>query len=206
MSGEQRRAAGSSRPPGTYDAVVTDDRRGRFERECLVHLDVVYRAARRFTRDTEAARDLAQDAMVRAYRAFDGFTSGTNGRAWLLSIVYSVFINTYHRQRRRPVTVSIEALEARFAERLLAAPDTAVETVVRDESVLAALDELPEEFRSTVLLVDVDDLTYEEAAAALGCAVGTVRSRLHRARRILAAALQDYARDRRLVPASREER
>ena len=69
-----------------------------------------------------------------------------------------------------------------------------------------ALDDLPEEFRATVLLVDVDELTYEEAAAALGCAVGTVRSRLHRARRLLAVALEDYARARRLVPAERDGR
>ena len=110
------------------------------------------------------------------------------------------------RQRVRPVTVSMDALEHRFADRLHAAPDAGFGAAVTDADVLAALDELPEEFRATVLLVDVDELTYEEAAAALGCAVGTVRSRLHRARRVLAVALEDYARDRRLVPARTEER
>lgn len=183
-----------------------DDRRLRFERECLGHLDALYRSARRFTRDSEVARDLVQDALVRAYRAFDTFTPGTNGRAWLLTIVYSVFINSYHRQRRRPVTVSMDALESRFADRLQAAPDAGFGAAVTDAEVLAALDDLPEEFRATVLLVDVEELTYEEAAAALGCAVGTVRSRLHRARRVLAVALEDYARQRRLVPARTEER
>ena len=123
-----------------------------------------------------------------------------------MTIVYSVFINGYHRERRRPVTVSMETLESRFAERLNAAPDARVGAAVTDADVLAALDDLPEEFRATVLLVDVDELTYEEAAAALGCAVGTVRSRLHRARRVLAIALDDYARDRRLVPARTEDR
>jgi len=171
-----------------------------------VHLDVMQRAARRFTRDGDAARDLVQDALVRAYRAFDTYTPGTNGRAWLLSIVYSVFVNGYHRQRRRPTTVSMDALEARVADRLLARPDGGTAEAVTDADVLAALDELPEEFRATVLLVDVEELTYEEAAAVLGCAVGTVRSRLHRARRVLAVALEDYARDRRLVPAEREAR
>lgn len=185
---------------------MADDRRTRFERECLAYLDAAFRAARRFTRDDDRARDLVQDAMLRAYRAFDGFTPGTNGRAWLLSIVYSVFINGYHHQRRRPVTVSMEALEARFAERLLAAPDATPSPTVSDEDVLAALDALPEEFRATVLLVDVDELTYEEAAAALGCAVGTVRSRLHRARRLLAVALEDHVRARGLVPSAREGR
>jgi RNA polymerase sigma-70 factor (ECF subfamily) len=186
--------------------VVPDDRRTRFEHECLGHLDAVYRAARRFTRDEDRARDLVQDTMVRAYRAFDSFTPGTNGRAWLLSIVYSVFINGYHHQRRRPVTVSMEALEARFAERLLAAPEAGPDTTVSDEDVLAALDQLPEEFRATVLLVDVDELSYEDAAKALDCAVGTVRSRLHRARRLLAVALEDHVRERRLVPSRREGR
>jgi RNA polymerase sigma-70 factor (ECF subfamily) len=185
---------------------VPDDRRTRFERECLVHLDAVYRAARRFTRDDDRARDLVQDTMVRAYRAFDSFTPGTNGRAWLLSIVYSVFINGYHHQRRRPLTVSLEALEARFAERVLTAPDAVPTTTVSDEDVLAALDTLPEEFRATVLLVDVDELTYEEAATALGCAVGTVRSRLHRARRLLAVALEDHVRARGPVAYKREGR
>jgi RNA polymerase sigma-70 factor (ECF subfamily) len=186
---------------------VADDRRTRFERECVVHLDALYRAARRFTRDHDAAGDLVQDTLVRAYRAFDTFAPGTNGRAWLLSIVYSVFINGYHRRRRSPTTVSMDALEERFADRLLAAPpDSDSGGALSDVDVLAALDELPEEFRATVLLVDVEELTYEEAARALGCAVGTVRSRLHRARRLLAAALDDYARDRRRVPAEREER
>ena len=179
---------------------VAEDRRTRFERECLVHLDAVFRAARRFTRDADMARDLVQDAMVRAYRAFDGFTPGTNGRAWLLSIVYSVFINGYHRQQRRPATVSMDALETRYADRLLVAPQASAASAVSDEEVLAALDQLPEEFRSTVLLVDVDELSYQEAADALGVAVGTVRSRLHRARRLLAVALEDYASERGLSP------
>ena len=117
---------------------MVDDRRTRFERECLGHLDAIHRAARRFTRDSDAARDLAQDSLVRAYRAFDTFTPGTNGRAWLLSIVYSVFINGYHRQRRRPVTVSMEALETRFADRLRASPDAGVGAAVTDADVLAA--------------------------------------------------------------------
>lgn len=171
-----------------------------------MHLDAVFRAARRFTRDEDRARDLVQDTMLRAYRAFDGFAPGTNGRAWLLSIVYSVFINGYHHQRRRPNTVSMEALEARYAERLLAAPDVGSSPAAIDDDVLAALDALPEEFRATVLLVDVDELSYEEAAATLGCAVGTVRSRLHRARRLLAAALDAHVRGRGLVPSAREGR
>lgn len=171
-----------------------------------MHLDAVYRASLRLTRNEDAARDLVQDAMLRAYRAFDTYTSGTNARAWLFSIVYSVFINGYHRARRRPQTESIDEVEARYAE-VLRAP--AVARAAADQwtepEVLRALDELPEEFRATVLLVDVEELTYEEAAQALGCAIGTVRSRVFRARRLLGASLLAFAQQRGFAPAKVEK-
>jgi RNA polymerase sigma-70 factor, ECF subfamily len=145
--------------------------------------------------------------MLRAYRTFDGFTSGTNARAWLLTILYSIFVNQYHRARRTPQHVSIDDLEFRYA-RELAAPEAATTDPFQgawtEHEIEAALRELPEAFRATVLLVDVEELSYEEAAAALGCAVGTVRSRLFRARRILAVALADLARQRGFVPRKTE--
>jgi RNA polymerase sigma-70 factor (ECF subfamily) len=178
---------------------VDDARRQRFEREAVVHVKAVYNAAYRLARREEDARDLAQETMLRAYRTFDSFQSGTNARAWLLTIVYSVFVNRYHQAKRAPAQVSIEALEAQYGEWLAAAPvelpDPWRGTWGAPE-VDAAVAQLPDAFRDTVWLVDVEELTYEEAAAALGCAVGTVRSRLARARRILAAALADYARSK----------
>jgi RNA polymerase sigma-70 factor (ECF subfamily) len=135
--------------------------------------------------------------MLRAFRAFDTFTTGTNARAWLLKVVYSVFINQYHHARRRVQAQSIEALEARHGfdpPAPLAAltdpwqPDGWTEPLVRE-----ALDGLPEEFRAVVLLVDIEELSYEEAAEAMDCPVGTVRSRLFRARRLLASSLRDLA-------------
>ena len=189
---------------------MTAERRTRFEAEAVVHLRTVYNAAYRLTRDVDAARDLTQDAMLRAFRAFDTFETGTNARAWLLKVVYSTFINHYHRERRRPQTESIDALESQQG---FEAPSPSpvpsdpwqpagwTEPVVRQ-----ALDALPEEFRATVLLVDVDELTYEEAAAAMDCAVGTVRSRLFRARRLLAASLRDLARERSHVVKKAETR
>lgn len=178
-------------------ANVSDQRRARFDTEAVPHLQAVYNAAYRLTRDGDRARDLTQDAMLRAYRAFDTYTPGTNARAWLLKITYSVFVNQYHHDRRAPETQSIDALER---ERGFEPPAPAdppgdpwqpagwTEPMVRE-----ALDRLPDDFRTAVLLVDVEELSYEEAAQAMGCAVGTVRSRLFRARRSLAAALRDLA-------------
>lgn len=177
---------------------MTDERRDRFDAEATVHLGAVYKAACRLTRDADRARDLTQDAMLRAYRAFDTYTSGTNARAWLLSIVYSVFVNQYHHNRRLPLTTSIEELEMHHGfepvHPATPVPDPWQPAGWPEPAVREALDALPEDFRATVLLVDVEELSYEEAAAALGCPVGTVRSRLFRARRLLAATLRADAR------------
>lgn len=189
------RRAGSGRP--SYDARVSDDRRARFDAEAVVHLRAVYNAAYRLTRDSDRARDLTQDTMLRAFRAFDTFTSGTNARAWLLKIAYSVFVNQYHRDRRAPATQSIEALEMQHgfepASPAPPLPDPWQPHGWSEPLVREALDALPADFRTTVLLVDVEELSYEEAATVMDCAVGTVRSRLFRARRLLAAALRDLA-------------
>jgi RNA polymerase sigma-70 factor (ECF subfamily) len=178
---------------------MSDGRRRRFEDEVLVHAKVLYSAAFRLSRREDDARDLSQESLLRAYRTFDGFTPGTNARAWLLTILYSVFINKYRRERRLPGHVSIEELESRYA-RELAAPSTgelrASRAAWSAADVESALAELPEAFRHTIQLVDVEELTYEEAATALECAVGTVRSRLFRARRLLAASLRATAERR----------
>lgn len=175
-----------------------------------MHLKDAYTAAYRLTRDVEAARDLTQDAMLRAFRAFDTFTPGTNARAWLLKVVYSVFVNGYHRDRRQVQTHSIEALEAQIGFEP-AAPATAPRDPWQpagwtEPAVREALDALPDEYRTAVLLVDVEELSYEEAAAAMACAVGTVRSRLFRARRILAASLRDLATRRAFAAKKAEAR
>ncbi len=181
---------------------MADVRRASFEAEIVIHLSAVFRTARRLTRDDANAADLAQDTMLRAYRAFESYTTGTNGRAWVLKILYTVFVNSYHRARREPIRVSIEDLETRYGIQLAAPPETpADETTWSEPEIASALDELPEAFRITVLLVDVEGLTYEEAAQSLGCEVGTVRSRLFRARRLLAVRLDTFARDRRIRPA-----
>ncbi len=187
----------------SYDAGVTDERRARFDAEALVHLSAVYSAAYRLTRDVDRARDLSQDAMLRAFRAFDTYTPGTNARAWLLRIVYSVFVNQYHHDRRAPATQSIEALEMQHGFEPVSpsapVPDPWQPEGWSEPAVRDALDALPDDFRATVLLVDVEELSYEEAAVVMTCAVGTVRSRLFRARRLLGASLRTLALAQRRV-------
>lgn len=178
----------------------SERRRAEFETSALPYMSALYNTARRLTHGSNDADDLVQDTFLRAYRTFDNFTPGTNCRGWLLTIMYSVFINQYHKTRRRAPTVSIDELESRF-QRLLESPYDAGEAAATVEvhgtrmnpEVERALRQLPEEFRGPVLLVDIEGLSYDEAAAVLECPVGTVRSRLYRGRRLLFALLKDYA-------------
>jgi RNA polymerase sigma-70 factor, ECF subfamily len=177
------------------------DRRARFEAEALPLLPALHRTALRLTRDAQLAADLVQDTCLRAYRAFEQFTAGTNIRAWLFSIMYSVFNTGYRKARRESTGMQMAALEAEYERWLGGAdeppatqsPDAAADAM--DPRVERALDELPEAFRNAVMLVDVGELSYEEAATVMNCAVGTVRSRLSRARKCLFGALLTYARE-----------
>jgi RNA polymerase sigma-70 factor (ECF subfamily) len=176
-------------------------RRRRFEDTAVGLMPVVYRVARRLARDADEAADLTQESFLRAYRTFDSFTPGTNCKAWLLTILYSVFINRYRRDRRAPMWTSLDAVDTQSARLFAAGPGDgqAHEPLLQEieglePEVQHSLDALPEPFRAALLLVDVEDLTYEEAAAVLGCPVGTLRSRLFRGRRQLFHALRDYAR------------
>jgi RNA polymerase sigma-70 factor (ECF subfamily) len=177
-----------------------DDKRRRFEETALPFLPAVHGFARRLSRHAEDARELAQETFLRAYRTFDNFRPGTNCRAWLFTILYSVFVNRYRKKQREPKTVSVDELEERFASSVAAvepphfASQAGGAVEWSDREVEEAFEALPESFREVVLMVDVGELSYEEAAAALGCPVGTVRSRLFRARKLLYAALTDYAR------------
>jgi RNA polymerase sigma-70 factor (ECF subfamily) len=173
------------------------ERRQRFEATALPLLSAVYAYGIRLSRNAETARDLVQETYLRAYRTFDNFRPGTNCKAWLFRILYSVFVNRYWKRQREPKTVPLEEIENRFQATLQANDDIQAagrNPIWTDPDVEAALDELPEAFRATVILVDIEDFTYEEAAAAMNCPVGTVRSRLCRARKMLFVALHEHAR------------
>ena len=180
------------------------DRRARFEAAALPYMKVVHAAGYRLSLDPDVARDLTQETYLRAYRTFDNFEEGTNCKAWLLKIVYTVFVNRYHKRRREPYQVS---LDERFHE--VVAKGTGTENVELQSAAVGlsgaspeidhALAELPEVFRCAVMLVDIEGFSYEEAASVLDIPVGTVRSRLYRARKMLYVALVEFARDRGYV-------
>lgn len=173
------------------------DARAEFESIAVPHMAAVHRSARRLARRPEDAADLLQETYLRAFRTFANFRRGTNAKAWLFTILYSVFVNRYHRSKHEPEPTDPSDLDQRFAA-VVNAP-LVTETLAALRSTLAteveaALHQLPESFRAAVLMVDVEELTYEEAAAAAGCPVGTLRSRLFRGRKALVVALAEYAR------------
>lgn len=155
----------------------------------------------RLTRRHEDTADLVQETLLRAYRTFASFKPGTNAKAWLFTIMYSIFVNAYQRAQREPDMETVQLLEDRF-QRSLEIPDWNAHLEIlnnprlewRGSEAEQALERLPESFRLAVLLVDVQELSYEEAAAVAQCPLGTLRSRLFRARKSLALELQGYAR------------
>lgn len=177
------------------------ERTALFERELVPHMATVRSVALRLCRDPDDADDLVQETYLKAFRFLERFTPGTNAKAWLLTILKNTFINKYRTDQRSGQTISYEEVEE-FYESLR--PDEVPSSNVLelqfeqllDDEVLAALDSLPDEFRTVVILCDIEELTYEEAAEFLGCPIGTVRSRLHRARAALAKRLVEYARSR----------
>ncbi len=178
------------------------DLRAAFEQLARAEGPALYRTARRLARPPTEAGDLVQETLLRAYRTFANFQPGTNGRAWLFTILYSVAINDAARFGRR-TEVAMDRVETELAT----APDARVgdeemallRRIDASPQVDTALAELVEPFRTAVILVDMEELTYEEAAGVQGCPVGTLRSRLFRGRRLLFAALRDYAQQRGLL-------
>lgn len=177
--------------------------RADFEAEALPHLDKLFGTAFYLCGDRDRAGDLVQEACLRAFRFFHQFEKGTNCRAWLMTILHNTFRNQYRaglRERgqldiHEPVTEHEASVAAGSAND----PATLVLSEIMDQEVAEALAALPEDFRSAVVLVDLQELTYEESARVLDCPVGTVRSRLSRGRRLLAASLGGYARERGVV-------
>jgi len=166
-----------------------------FDDEALPHLDALYRVALRLTGDAARAEDLVQDTMLKAYRSWRQYRPGTNAKGWLLTILRNTFINDYRRRKLEPVAMDLEVVEphAIFRDIETADPEGAFFSQIVDEKVLQAIDALPPEFREVLVLSDMEGLRYAEIAEALQVPVGTVKSRLFRARRLLQAALYEHA-------------
>lgn len=180
---------------------IVDEKRESFEREALVHLDAVYRAALRFAGNAPDADDLVQETMLRAYQAWDQYQQGTNAKAWLLTILRHAFISEYRRRASRRDTADVDTVAPATLVNALPVPDPEAaffESLV-DDDVTRAIAELPVTFREVLVLTDVEDLRYEESASVLGVPVGTIKSRLFRARKLLQARLYEYAASTGLV-------
>jgi len=173
-------------------------KREQFAEWALPHMDQVYTASLYLTRRREDAEELLQETYLKAYRFWHQFTPGTNCRAWLMKILHNNFKNRYRDRYREQQTVEFD--ESTYepgseADVIHADPQEVVLSQLLDAEVEDALHGLPVEFLEAIVLVDIQELTYEEAAAALNCPVGTVRSRLSRGRRLLYAALHHYAHE-----------
>jgi RNA polymerase sigma-70 factor (ECF subfamily) len=176
-------------------------KRTEFERQALAHLDALYGAAYRLTRNARDAEDLVQDSLLRAYRFWDSFQQDSNCKAWLLRIVTNTFINEYQRRKRSREVLDAATAEQNTTDGVLvqasandkqSPADMMLMTSVSDD-VQRALDSLPDDFRTAVILCDMQSLSYKEIAEIMDCPVGTVMSRLFRGRKLLAAALRDFA-------------
>ena len=174
---------------------IPDGNRRTFEAQALPHLDALYRVALRFAGDEAQAEDLVQDTMLKAYRAWHQYRPGTNLRAWLLTILRNTFINEYRRTKRAGRQVDVTAIEAHtvFGEVQDVDPEGTFFDRIVDDEVLQAIDALPDEFRETLVLSDVEGLPYAEIAEITEVPVGTVKSRLFRARQALQRRLYEYA-------------
>ncbi len=175
------------------------DRRLYFEQTALPHLDTLYSAALRLVRNPDDAKDLLQETILRAYRCFHQFTRGTNCRAWLLTILYNIFRTAYRRGGRELVGLTSEEFEHEIEAQSLADrgsrndPENLVAERSAGRLIERALKALPEEFRETLLLVDVHELNYQQASEALDIPLGTVKSRVSRGRALLRSALEKAA-------------
>lgn len=169
-----------------------------FNAEMIPHLDALYNFGLRLTSDPNDAEDLVQDTIVKAYRFFSSYEKGTNAKAWLFRILKNSYINNYRRKSKKPQEVDYDEV-ATFYETIRAErtetsdlEDKMFRELI-DDDLSRALDRIPEDFRTVVLLCDVEDFTYEEIANMLDVPIGTIRSRLHRGRNLLKAELMEYA-------------
>jgi RNA polymerase sigma-70 factor, ECF subfamily len=184
----------SEPPPGVVAATEARDR-ARFEEEALGHAEHLYRIARRLTGGQQAAEDLVQETYLRAFRAWRSYRPGTNLAAWLATIMRNANLDELRRQSRRPIQEPLDDdgdyyLYNRLAE---SGPQPQDEVLARlsGTAIVSALGDVPPNFREVVVLVDVGDFSYAEAAGILGIPIGTVMSRLYRGRRLLKRALAD---------------
>lgn len=183
---------------------LVDTLKQDFEREAIPHMNALYNFALKLSGDEDDANDLLQETYLRAFRFFDKFEKGTNCKAWLYRIMKNLYINSYKKKTSGPIKVDYEEVE-NFYENIKPSntDDAHLEREIfdslLDDEVSQAIASLPEDFRTVIILSDIEGYTYEEIAEFVDCPIGTVRSRLHRARKMLFSKLHKYAKSKGLV-------
>ena len=170
-----------------------------FEREAVPHMDVLYNYALRMTGNPNDASDLLQETYLKAYRFWEKYEKGTNIRAWLFRIMKNSYINRYRKESKEPDTVDYDEVKNFYntIRHESVDPNDLQERLfgnLLEDEVAKALESLPEDFKTVVILCDIEGFTYVEIADFVECPIGTVRSRLHRGRKMLQAKLFDFAR------------
>lgn len=169
-----------------------------FEQEFLPHIHSIYNFAYRITFDEDDAKDLVQETYLKSFRFIDSFEQGTNAKAWLFRILKNSFINEFRKKNKEPVKIDYQEVEAFYNSDEVNHMITsnlqveAVKEMIGDE-VSIALNSLEVDFRTVIILCDIEGFSYEEMALILDVPIGTIRSRLHRARNLLREKLRKYA-------------
>jgi RNA polymerase sigma-70 factor (ECF subfamily) len=183
----------------TDRVVQNTDKRAAFEAEALQHMDALFRTALRMTKNVSDAEDLVQEAFTKAYRFWDKFEPGSNCRAWLFKIMTNIFINDYRSKSRTPSPISVDDIEDNYLYKYLADsgddqnPERQLFAKIFDDDIKKAIEELPDDFRLVVVLSFLEGFSYQEIADIADLQLGTVKSRLHRGRKLLQKQLLDYA-------------
>jgi RNA polymerase sigma-70 factor (ECF subfamily) len=175
-----------------------EEKNAIFDGEFMPHIDSMYNFGYRLTFDGDDAKDLVQDTYLKAYRFINSFEQGTNAKAWLFRILKNSFINEYRKKSKQPTKVDYQEVETYYNSddvHYQSTSDLRAESVkdMLGDEISNALNSLAVDFRTVIILCDLEGFTYEEMAKILDIPIGTVRSRLHRARNLLKEKLQSYA-------------
>ena len=180
-----------------------------FDNEVISHTNSLKSFALKMTNDPDESEDLVQDTLLKAFRFFDKFEKGTNAKAWLFQIMKNSFINNYRKSTREPFKVDYDDVQ-NFYENIKSEEiktqhyENDAFSDILDDELADALSILPDDFRTVVFLSDIEGYTYDEIADFIDCPVGTVRSRLHRARKMLYSLLFQYARENGFLNSKRK--
>ncbi len=192
---------GEDNPLDKLSPQELEARKRDFEKEAIPHMKILFNYALRMSGDQLEADDLVQDTYMRAFRFFHKFERGTNCKAWLFRIMKNCYINKYRKNKKEPSKVDYEDVQ-NFYDSIrddVVDPNDLEHKVfsnLLDDEMMNALNSLQDDYKTVVILCDLEGLSYEEIAEFLDVPIGTVRSRLHRGRKILQKKLQDYAKSR----------